>query len=50
VDDHRGVAKIEVVEQRRGDRGVAVIGIPTEVDRLVGATEARMVGGQTPKA
>ena len=44
VDDERGVAHVEVLEQRGGERDVAVVGVPVAVHRLVRAAEARQVG------
>ena len=44
VDDEGGVADVEVLEQRRRRRHVAVVGVPPALHRLVGAAEADEVG------
>ncbi len=50
VHDDRGVAQVERLEQRRHGVDVAVIGVPLDIDRLIGAPEAGQVGGQAAKA
>ena len=44
VHDDGGVAHVELLEQRRHRRGVAVVAVPVDVDRLVRAAEAGQVG------
>ena len=46
VDDDGGVPEIEVLEQCRRPAGVAVVGVPLEVGRLVRAPEARRNRGR----
>ena len=50
VDDDRRAAQVELLEQRRDRRGVAVVGVPADVGRLVGAAEAGQVGRDAAKA
>ena len=46
----RGTAEVEILEKRRRQLDVAVVGVPVDVGRLVGAPEAGQVGGQAAKA
>ena len=43
VNDGRRVAQVEIGEQRRDELGMAIVGIPADVGRLVGAPEARVI-------
>ena len=43
VDDEGRVADVEVLEQRRRHRHVAVVGVPPALHRLVGAAEAHEI-------
>ncbi len=45
VDDRGRVADVEFLQQGRDQFDVAVVGVPTEIGGLVGATEAGVVGG-----
>ncbi len=50
VHDDRRAAQVEILEQRRRQRDVAVVGVPVDVGRLVRATEAGEVRRQAAEA
>ena len=50
VHDDRRAAQVEVLEQRRRQLAVAVVGVPADVGRLVRASEAGQVGRDAAKA
>ena len=50
VHHHRRAAQVEILEQRRRQRDVAVVGVPADVGRLVRAAEAGEVGRHAAKA
>ena len=50
VHDDRRAAQVEILEQRRRHRDVAVVGVPVDVGRLVRAPEAGEIGRQAAKA
>jgi hypothetical protein len=50
VHHEGGFAEVELLDQRAQQVGVAVVGVPVRIDRLVRAAEARHVGGDRPEA